>query len=315
MTAAILGLLLARDPGLGDLWKPFQMRDTAGQTVSWTPGRVTVFSVCAYWCDTWKQQVPRLVESRHALEGLPVDFVTVSTDGRCAEVARNNGGLPLWRDAAGEWSRQVGITRVPTTVVVDRKGKIVFEYGGIVRREALQDAVQKALRNEAAAGGPVYLTFDDFPPPNGGEELLDALRGAGVKATFFCLGSKVRASAALLRRGLREGHSVQCHSWSHDAENPQLERCHREFRSVLGIDFRYYRSPGGERIVGLEKQLPVVDPYDYTRPGRTELMRRVLSAARPGCEIQLHAGVMDTTEALPTLIEKLRERGFSFERF
>lgn len=314
MTAAILGLILARDPGLGDAWKPFQMRDVAGQTVAWKPGRVTVFSVCAYWCDTWRQQVPRLVGSRNALQGLPVDFVTISTDGRWAEVAQNNGGLPLWRDAAGEWSRQVGVTRVPTTVVVDRNGRVVFEYGGIVRREALQDAVQKALRGETERGGPLYLTFDDFPPLRGGEELLDALRTAGAKATFFCVGSRVRSSASLLRRALREGHSVQCHSWSHNAEDPQLARCHREFRNVLGIDFRYYRSPGGERILGLDPQPPIVDPYDYTRPGRAELLRRILSAARPGCEIQLHAGVLDTLEALPSLVMKLRERGFTFEK-
>ncbi|AIE87612.1 polysaccharide deacetylase family sporulation protein PdaB [Fimbriimonas ginsengisoli Gsoil 348] len=296
----------------GDRWQAAKLLDQAGKAVEWRAGRVTVFSFCAYWCDTWKAQVPKLVEVKGALRGLPVDIRTVSIDGRWAEVARNNGGLPLWRDAGAAWSRHVGVDRVPTTVVVDRTGRVSFSSSGIVRRDDLLAAVRSALRGDEASGGTVYLTFDDFPPANGGEELLDALRATGVKATLFCLGSRIEANVKLLRRALREGHSVQCHSWSHDASSPQLDRCHEAFRRALGRDFRLYRAPGSEQIMGLGQPPPVVDPYDYTRPGTSELLRRVLSAVRAGSEIQLHAGVRETVEALPTLVQRLRDRGFQF---
>jgi len=288
------------------------MLDTRGQSVAWKPGRVTVISFCAYWCDTWRVQVPRLVEVQGALKGLPVDLFTVSTDGRWAEVAENNGGLTLWRDAGGDWSHKVGVDRVPTTVVLDSAGKIVFSRGGIVRRDDLIPAVQHALGGTTKDGGSLYLTFDDFPPATGGEDLLDALRSSGAKATFFCMGSRVESSAKLLQRAIREGHSVQCHSWDHRARDPQLGRCHEAFKTALGQDFSLYRAPGSEKIVGLETQPPVTDPYDFKRPGTAELMRRISSAVRLGSEIQLHAGVRETVDALPEIIKRLRARGFDF---
>jgi len=309
----LLGTKLAfADPSIGDRWTVFRMLDTRGRSAEWRPGRVTVFSFCAYWCDTWKTQVPRLVEAQGALKGLPVDIVTISTDGRWSEVAANNGGLTLWRDAGGDWSHKAGVDRVPTTVVLDPSGKVVFSRGGIVRRDDLIPAVQKALAGTTADGGSIYLTFDDFPPPSGGEDLLDVLRSSGVKATFFCLGSRVESSSKLLLRAIREGHSVQCHSWDHKASDPQLNRCHEVFKRVLRQDFGLYRAPGSEKIVGLEVQPPVTDPYDFTRPKASELLRRINSSVHSGSEIQLHAGVQVTLDALPEIVRRLRGRGFDF---
>jgi peptidoglycan/xylan/chitin deacetylase (PgdA/CDA1 family) len=298
---------------VGDRWEAFQLLDAEGQGVEWRPGRVTVVSFCAYWCDTWKSQVPKLVEVKGALRGLPVDIRTVSIDGRWAEVAKNNGGLPLWRDPGATWSRSVGVDRVPTTAVLDRQGRVAFVSTGVVRRDDLLHAARRALSGATGEAGAVYLTFDDFPPPAGGEALLDVLRAAGARATLFTLGSRVEAQAKLLRRAISEGHSVQCHSWDHDAATPQIDRCREVFRRVLGQDFGLYRAPGSEKIVGLASQPPVVDPYDYTRPGKDELLRRILTAVRPGSQIQLHAGVGETLEALPSLVKRLRDRGFTLE--
>ncbi len=310
LLVAVLGL--QQSTPIGQQWGTVQLVDTGGKTVVWKPARVTVFSFCAFWCDTWKSQVPKLVEARSALKGLPVDIRTVSIDGRWAEVAKNNGGLPLWRDKGGTWSRSVGIDRIPTTVVLNKAGRVTFASTGVVRRDELLSAVHEALSG-ASKSGPVYLTFDDFPPlKGGGEELLDALRSAEVKATFFCMGSRVESSSKLMLRAKREGHSLQCHSWDHVASSPQLSRCQAAFRRVLGSSYTLYRAPGSEKIVGLATQPGVVDPYDFKRPGRAEVLRRVLFAARPGCQVQLHAGVQDTLDALPALIRDLQSRGFTF---
>lgn len=250
-SAALAQAPVQRTVSVGDNWSAVELVDARGRGVRWAPGRVTAFSFCAFWCDTWKSQVAKLVEARGALQGLPVDIRTVSIDGRWAEVASNNGGLPLWRDAGASWSRSVGIDRVPTTVVVDRAGRVTFVATGVIRRDDLMAAVRRALAGETSAEGAVYLTFDDFPPPQGGEELLDALRTSGVKATLFAMGSRVESQVKLLRRAILEGHAVQCHSWDHDASNAQIERCHDIFRRVLGQDFSLYRAPGTEKIVGV----------------------------------------------------------------
>jgi peptidoglycan/xylan/chitin deacetylase (PgdA/CDA1 family) len=295
------------DPLPGTVWEPVVLADRTGLAKEWRPGHVTVATFYALWCDTWKVQEPRFLAAQRALAGLDVDFLAISMDGRWKDVP---GSLPLLLDSGGEWSRRVGVDRVPTTVVLDATGTVRWSRSGTVRSDEVADEARKAMKPEKT--GPVYLTFDDFPPKAGGAELLDRLEALGVQAGFFCLGSRVEANASLLRRCVSEGHQVGCHSWDHDASSPQLDRCREVFRRLLGLSDFLYRPPGSEAVLGVGKHF-VVDPYDYQRPGVGEIERRVLLAIQPGAIIQLHAGVGETLEALPTIVANLQGRGFRFE--
>jgi len=316
--SALLGVILLishithADPVVGDKWSSFQLKDTQSQAVEWKPGRVTVISFCAFWCDTWKLQAPRIAAARNVTNGLPVDYLTISIDGRWSEIAKNNQGLPLWLDGGGEWSKSRGVDRVPTTVVLDPAGEIRYVGGTVIRQQDITDAVHAASQPKLDAGI-LFLTFDDFPARAEGDDLLDVLRALDVKATFFCIGSRVEQRATLLKRARAEGHSIQCHSWDHDASNPQLEQCRTIFKHVLGIEPTLYRAPGSEKIEGEQTHHPVIDPYDYQRPTKKELERRILSSARDQAIIQLHAGVSVTLESLPEIIANLKRRGFRFE--
>ena len=64
---------------------------------------------------------------------------------------------------------------------------------------------------------------------------------------------------------------------------------------------------------GASLRLPVVNPYDFARPGQAELVRRVLLAAKPRAVLLLHAGVGETRRAHPALLAPLRRRGFTFD--
>ena len=146
------------------------------------------------------------------------------------------------------------------------------------------------------------------------DRLLDALRRAHAKATFFCIGEHLRRSADVVCRAAREGHALQIHSWDHRAEQPMLERCRWALESVAGVNPTLYHPPGSSEFLrnGERLRLAVVNPYDYLRPGEPELVRRVLLAAKPGSVVLLHAGVSETIEALPGLIRSLSSRGFAF---
>jgi peptidoglycan/xylan/chitin deacetylase (PgdA/CDA1 family) len=63
----------------------------------------------------------------------------------------------------------------------------------------------------------VTLTFDNGPEPAVTPRVLDILEGAGIKATFFVLGSKLadKKRRALARRAHAEGHWIGNHTWSH----------------------------------------------------------------------------------------------------
>jgi peptidoglycan/xylan/chitin deacetylase (PgdA/CDA1 family) len=264
------------------------------------------------WCDTWKTQLPRLDEATRITEGLPVDFVTVAVDGRWMDRIK---GSKLLADAGGAWSGSIGIDHVPYTLVVDSEGTVRWSSFGIVRSADVASQVRLALK-PMVGGGAIYLTFDDFPAPQNSEDLLDALRAVDVPATFFVVCDRADQFRAVLKRAVGEGHSVQIHSWSHDARNPQLDKCRQAVRLDTGQEPTLYRPPGSEQIFrlgGRPLTIPVVDPYDFDRPSEKELLRRILSQVKPGCEVQLHAGVEQTVRILPQLVESLKRLGFHFE--
>jgi peptidoglycan/xylan/chitin deacetylase (PgdA/CDA1 family) len=297
--------------------------------VSWQPGRVTTLSFCALWCDTWHEQSTRLRAVRRNLDGLPITYLTISVDGRWAERFGDGGAVTdVLLDEGGRLSARLGVRAVPWTLVADRSGIVQWTRQGIVRAEELEETLRRLATGDRGEGQDrtVYLTFDDFPAPGDrtdvspDEELLDILRAASVPATFFCIGEHLTtpAGASVARRAAREGHSLQIHSWSHDASAPDLARCARIIRDVTGATPTLYRPPGSSLLLCADgrtpasPQRPVVNPYDYLRPGRAELSRRVLSAALPGAVLQLHAGVAETRAVLPDLLDSLRRRGLDF---
>jgi peptidoglycan/xylan/chitin deacetylase (PgdA/CDA1 family) len=277
---------------------------------------VTVFSFCAFWCDTWKEQEARLGTCARVLRGLPVEFVTVSVDGRWSERGRGKMVGKVLLDTSRALASKLAIHAVPYTVVVDSQGTVRYAAQGIVRAAAVQQVVREIVEDRPATpAGVVYLTFDDFPAAAGDDELLDILRAQGVRATFFCVGQHLAAGREVARRAAREGHALQIHSWDHQAANPRLERCARLLMEIAGAAPTLYRPPGRSRLLrldGTERPVPTVNPYDFTRPGPDEIVRRVLLAAKPGSVLLLHAGVAETRAALPRIIAGLRQRGLEF---
>jgi peptidoglycan/xylan/chitin deacetylase (PgdA/CDA1 family) len=98
--------------------------------------------------------------------------------------------------------------------------------------------------------GTIAMTFDDGPSEYTGE-LLDKLRAAGAKATFFVgannNGRQIDQGpvwAALIRRMVDEGHQVGSHTWSHPhmdnitTEERKLEMTKTE-RAIANIINRY----------------------------------------------------------------------------
>ena len=312
--AAALAMMQKAPPAPGDRLPAFTLQDSGGAPVGWSPGRTTIVTFCAFWCDTWKEQTARLHSVASTLSGLPVDLIGVSVDGRWTELGLQKAGMKFLRDPGGSWTASEGVNRVPYTFVVDPHGVVRWAASGIVRSADVTCAVRDAME-EPAATGSIYLTFDDYPSLRGDDDaLLDVLRKENVQATFFCICSRVEERAAIMRRTVAEGNELEVHAWQHDADDPQIERCKKTIQEVTGTAANLYRAPGHESIIGPQGQLNlnVVDPYDYQRPGPAEVARRVLTHLQPGTVIQLHAGVGDTLQALPEIIEQARKRGLTF---
>jgi peptidoglycan-N-acetylglucosamine deacetylase len=92
-------------------------------------------------------------------------------------------------------------------------------------------------RQEGAAG--VALTFDDGPHPQGTPVVLEILREAGARATFFLAGEQVERRPALAAEIVAAGHRVGLH-------------CHRH-RNALRLTGRQFRDDAERGRAAIEE--------------------------------------------------------------
>lgn len=191
-----------------------------------------------------------------------------------------------------------------------------------------------ANRSRVDGAGCVALTFDDGPDPVDTPKLLDLLREKGVKATFFVIGKRADQYPEIVRRVWAEGHMIGNHTWSHYSLfcfltprrlRAEIDRCTESVRRSCGFRPRFFRSPVGLRhpllapyleAVGLEYVSWSIRTLDTFTTDSSVLARRILNKAESGDIILLHdhlpRGTDAMLQALPRVIDELRERGFKF---
>jgi peptidoglycan-N-acetylglucosamine deacetylase len=180
----------------------------------------------------------------------------------------------------------------------------------------------------------VALTFDDGPDPVYTPKLLDLLREKGVKATFFVVGRRADQYPQIVRRAWADGHLVANHTWSHyplfcflmpHRLRSEIERCSESIRRSCGFRSRFFRSPVGLRhpllapyleALGLEYVSWSIRTLDTMTANSSVLAQRIVNKATSGDIILLHdrlpRGTDAMLEALPRVIDELRERGYEF---
>jgi peptidoglycan/xylan/chitin deacetylase (PgdA/CDA1 family) len=186
-------------------------------------------------------------------------------------------------------------------------------------------------------GDLVSITFDDGPNPRATPLILDVLRRERVHATFFVLGRHAERWPELVRRMADEGHQLGNHGYWHRKLHRRtpayvrddLTRGTEEIERASGVRPRHFRAPHGfrnpwvtpiARSLGQQTVGWSLGVWDSARPGADEIVRRALDGLRAGSILLLHDGDgydadgdrMQTAEALPHIIDGLRERGFRF---
>ncbi|MGI8427566.1 MAG: polysaccharide deacetylase family protein [Actinomycetota bacterium] len=200
-----------------------------------------------------------------------------------------------------------------------------------VLRGTLSGQIQTLASTPGTGAPQVALTFDDGPSPLYTPAILDILRNAGVKATFFPLGRTASRNPDLVRRLVAEGMHIGNHSWDHPVltNKPakfvidQLKRS-EDTLSALGASVSVFRPPFGSfqpstlktaESLHLKTVIWSVDSLDWKKTGTEQIVDRVLSLVRPGSIILLHDGGgnrSQTVAALPQIISTLKARGYQF---
>lgn len=178
----------------------------------------------------------------------------------------------------------------------------------------------------------VSLTFDDAPDENNTNLILDILKHYEVKASFFMIGAPMNdLNATAVIRANEEGHLVLNHSFTH----PHLTACSAEeivrqltatserIQSLTGKYPLLMRPPYGSlnpavidtiNAQGYTTVLWSLDSLDWAVKEKDEIIHTVLTNVRPGDIILMHSGQSNhaTVEALPEIIERLKEDGYTF---
>jgi peptidoglycan-N-acetylglucosamine deacetylase len=187
----------------------------------------------------------------------------------------------------------------------------------------------------------VALTFDDGPDPHYTPRVLDVLKDAGVKATFFVIAEKALKYPNIIHRMMREGHEIQVHGYTHacvplllpSRSRKQLRDSAQALHQVFGIRTSLYRPTWGlcnwVVLAWLHKTKHKLVTWsvivgDWRKTTWETLMNRILRKLHPGAIIVLHDS--DETfgsehgapnaviEMLPKLIEHLRSQGYDFSK-
>ena len=179
----------------------------------------------------------------------------------------------------------------------------------------------------------LYLSFDDGPHPVATPFVLDELKKAGAKASFFCIGKNVFNHPEIYRRILDEGHAVGNHTQNHlnGWKVPDADYLQDITEAAKNIDSHLFRPPYGRitrfqsRYVAAAMSAEKISiimwdvlsgDFDEALNGQ-ECTENILLNSRNGSIIVLH----DSEKAwprlnvcLPLVLKYFSEKGFRFEK-
>jgi peptidoglycan-N-acetylglucosamine deacetylase len=206
---------------------------------------------------------------------------------------------------------------------------------GLWPRSTLLGPNLRRLPAAPSAQKQVAITIDDGPDAEVTPAVLDLLAQHQAHATFFCIADKARAHAALVRRIVQAGHSVQNHSHHHRHHfsllGPagfarEIGDAQALLADITGVRPHCFRAPAGLRNPLLDPVLHRLNLHlvSWTRRGfdtRRSDPQRVLSSLTKdlssGDILLLHDGHARRTpngrpvllDVLPALLQRCQQAG------
>ena len=190
----------------------------------------------------------------------------------------------------------------------------------------------------------VYFTFDDGPSART-LEVLDILAQEDVKATFFVVGSTNLPSKDIMKNIVEQGHTIAMHTYSHqykkiyNSVDDYLDDMYQIFtliKDTTGVTPTHFRFAGGsvnsynhqvyQDIISEMLRRGFV-PFDWNVASgdasnillsTNDIVNNVLTgiAKTDRAIVLMHDSLSRTTtvQALPIIIQTLKEQGYSFDK-
>ena len=178
----------------------------------------------------------------------------------------------------------------------------------------------------------VVLTFDDGPMPWVTKSILDTLDRYCTKATFFSVGRMALAYPSTVKDILARGHTLGSHTMTHpfnmpqmkiDAATDEIEKGFAAVSTAAGVPiapfFRFTGLADSARLLAYMQArnmasftVDVVSNDSYIHDPKALADRTLKEVTRHRGGIILFHDIKTTTaKALPDILERLKEGGFS----
>ena len=125
------------------------------------------------------------------------------------------------------------------------------------------------------------------------------------------------------------GHDIGNHSDTHphmtemstEEQKNQIKACNEKIKEITGKEPKLFRAPYGDynnTVVQSVKSLNMycvqwdIDSLDWKDPSPSEMVNRIVPNLQNGSIILMHNGAKNTPEALPMIIEAVKEEGYEF---
>lgn len=170
----------------------------------------------------------------------------------------------------------------------------------------------------------VALTYDDGPYTPVTGRILDSLKAAGGRATFFIVGNRIAGREEVVRKIAEYGSEIGNHTYEHailtsmsqKSALAQLQNTEAAISAVTGAETNVIRPPCGCYNSGILEAVnkPMVlwtlDTRDWSHQNRDKTVAYVLENIKDGDIVLMHDLFVPTAEASEILIPELVKRGF-----
>ncbi len=175
----------------------------------------------------------------------------------------------------------------------------------------------------------ISVTFDCAWGVEHTDDILSALKASGVRATFFMVEFWAKKYPDYVKKIDGAGCEIGTHSATHsymsklNAEEIKMElsTSSAAIKEVTGKDPELFRAPFGDYDDELIKTASEqgyytiqwdVDSLDWKDLSASDIAMRVINGVNSGSIILMHNNGLHTAEALPIILETLKNRGYTF---